>query len=238
MFHRNCGVTVVTHVSRSISVTRDWSPPLSKLPVNYRPSYPTLVNYQARIFYATLLRQPKQCVSAGHAVTSLELSIEPWRLHFKRKRRFINILFFSSFKGPSHPSLFFSFEELQKLINILCFPLPLSSYLQLSDVVHHVDREEAAYAKNTLFSCRIHHWHVQEPSFPVAFAAVRSSKVLVSKSKKKCLFLYWWLSHMSSTAIEKMLIEFVLTLTHRPLSSWCNNVPMFPCLLRLVVLIF
>ena len=65
----------------------------------------------------------------------------------------------------------------------------MSSYLQLSDVVHHVDREEAAYAKkNTLFSYRIHHWHVQEPSFPVAFAAVRSNRVLVSKSKKNVFF--------------------------------------------------
>ena len=59
-------------------------------------------------------------------------------------------------------------------------------------MVHHVDREEAANAKKTLFSsrCRIHHWHVQEPSFPVAFAAVRSSKVLVSESKKKNAFFF------------------------------------------------
>jgi hypothetical protein len=73
------------------------------------------------------------------------------------------------------------------------FPLSLSRYLQLFDV----DRLklEAAYSKNALFSCRIH--HVQEPSFSMAglFAPESSRRrqgFNVSRELKNCLFILFF----------------------------------------------
>ena len=76
------------------------------------------------------------------------------------------------------------------------FSLSLSRYLQLFDVDRF--KLEAAYAKNALFSCRIH--HIQEPSFSMAglFAPESRSRQGYNVSREYIYYLLFRrLSHKS-----------------------------------------